>query len=36
MAKSVQQINEKYRATLMKLHDIAYYIMPHGLPFTQF
>ena len=36
MAKSVQQINEKYRATLTKLHDIAYYIMPHGLPFTQF
>ena len=36
MAKSVQQINEKYQATLMKLHDIAYYIMLHGLPFTQF
>ena len=36
IAKSVQQINEKDRATVTKLHNIAYYIALHGLTFTQF
>ena len=29
-------MNEKGRATVTKLHGIAYYIALHGLPFTQF
>ena len=36
IAKSVQQMNEKDRATVTKLHDIGYYIALHELPFTQF
>ena len=36
ITKSVQQITENDRATMTKLHNIAYYIMLHGLPFTQF
>ena len=35
-AKSVQQINEKDRATVMKLNNIACYIALHGLSFTRF
>ena len=36
IATSVQQMNEKDQATVTKLHNIAYYIALHGLPFTQF
>ena len=36
IAKSVQQMNEKDQVIVRKLQDIAYYIILHGLPLTQF
>ena len=29
-------MNEKNQATVTKLHNIAYYIVLHGLPFASF
>ena len=36
IAKSMQQVKDTDWETVIKLHDIAYYIAQHGLPFTQF
>ena len=36
IAKSLQQMNEKDRATVTKLTEIAFYIALHGLPFSLF
>ena len=36
IAKSMQQMDDTDWETVTKLHDIAYYIALHGLPFTQF
>ena len=36
IAKSLQEMNEKDQVTVTKLHDTAYYIALHRLPFKQF
>ena len=35
-AKSLQEMNEKDQVTVIKLNEIAYYIVLHRLPFKQF
>ena len=34
--RSLQKMNDKDRETVTKLHDIAFYVALHNLPFTQF
>ena len=36
IAMSLQRMNDKDREIVTKLHDIAFYVAVHGLPFTQF
>ena len=36
ISMSLQKMNDKDRETVTKLHDIAFYVAVHGLPFTQF